>query len=63
MRVVVDEEKCQGHGLCRLSAPNLFFAREEDGHAYVKSEVVPPAQEELAQLAAESCPELAIEVE
>lgn len=63
MRVRVDEEKCQGHGLCRLSAPELFFAKEEDGHAYVKDETVPPGQEDFAQLAADSCPELAIEVD
>lgn len=63
MKVRVIEDKCQGHGLCRLSAPELFFARDEDGHAYVKDENVPAGQEELAQLAAESCPELAIEVE
>jgi ferredoxin len=62
MRVHVDEEKCQGHGLCRLTAPDLFFAREEDGHAYVRNEDVPEGQEELVQLAADSCPELAIEI-
>lgn len=63
MQVRVDEEKCQGHGLCRLSAPDLFFAREEDGHAYVKDADVPPGQEDLAVLAADSCPELAIEID
>jgi ferredoxin len=74
MRVRVIEEKCQGHGLCRLSAPELFFAKEEDGHAYVKDEkgtraepdafvVVPTGQEDNAQLAEEGCPELAIEVD
>jgi len=26
MQVRVDEERCQGHGLCRLSAPDIFFA-------------------------------------
>ena len=62
MRVRVNDELCQGHGLCRLSAPDLFFAREEDGNAYVKDENVPPGREEDAQLAADSCPELAIEV-
>jgi ferredoxin len=62
MQVRVDEEKCQGHGLCRLSAPELFFAREEDGHAYVKDPNVPVGQEDLATLAADSCPELAIEI-
>jgi ferredoxin len=45
-----------------LSAPDLFFAREEDGNAYVKDENVPPGREDDAQLAADSCPELAIEV-
>ena len=63
MQVRVDEERCQGHGLCRLSAPDIFFAREEDGHAYVLSETVPEGREDEAQLAADSCPELAIEGE
>ena len=62
MRVRIDDERCQGHGLCRISAPDLFFAREEDGHAYVKDKEVPAGREADAQLAADSCPELAIEV-
>jgi len=62
MQVRVDDEKCQGHGLCRLSAGDLFLAREEDGHAYVESPDVPAGQEDAAELAADSCPELAIEI-
>ena len=62
-RYVSTRNRCQGHGLCRLSAPDIFFAREEDGHAYVLSETVPEGREDEAQLAADSCPELAIEVE
>ena len=62
MRVRIDDERCQGHGLCRISAPDLFFARDEDGSAYVKDEEVPAGREADAQLAADSCPELAIEV-
>lgn len=62
MKVKVNDERCQGHGLCRLSAPDLFFAREEDGNAYVKDETVPAGREAEAQLAADSCPELAIDV-
>ncbi len=62
MQVKVDDERCQGHGLCRISAPDLFFAREEDGNAYVKDETVPAGREDDAELAADSCPELAIEV-
>ena len=63
MHVTVDNERCQGHGLCRISAPDLFHAREEDGHAYVESELVPAGHEDEAQLAADSCPELAIDVD
>ncbi|WP_028472401.1 ferredoxin [Nocardioides alkalitolerans] len=63
MHVKVDDDRCQGHGLCRISAPDLFFAREEDGNAYVKDELIPAGQEDEAQLAADSCPELAIEVD
>ncbi|WZH52397.1 MAG: ferredoxin [Nocardioides alkalitolerans] len=63
MHVKVDDDRCQGHGLCRISAPDLFFAREEDGNAYVKSETVPPGREDDAAMAADSCPELAIEVD
>ena len=47
----------------RLSAPDIFFAREEDGHAYVLSETIAPGKEDEALLAADSCPELAIEVD
>lgn len=63
MRVRVNQERCQGHGLCRLSAPGIFFAQEEDGHSYVKNEDVPVGEEGLAQLAHDSCPELAIEID
>lgn len=63
MHIKIDDSRCQGHGLCRLSAPGLFFAREEDGHAYVSGEAVPADREADAQLAADSCPELAIRVD
>ena len=62
MHISIDDARCQGHGLCRMSAPDLFFAREEDGHAYVRDGELPAGREEDAQLAADSCPELAIRV-
>jgi ferredoxin len=60
MRVRVNLDLCQGHGACRMTAPHLFFAREEDGQAYVESEEVRPEDEEIVRLAAASCPEHAI---
>jgi ferredoxin len=43
-----------------MTAPELFHLRDEDGHAYVDSEDVPPGLEDDAQLGADSCPERAI---
>jgi ferredoxin len=62
MKVRVDPEVCQGHGVCHMSAPDLFLLRDEDGQAYVSGEDVPAGREELAQLGADSCPERAITV-
>ena len=63
MRVTVVEDMCQGHTLCAATAPELFLLREEDGHAYVETEVVPAGLEEKAERAALGCPEQAIVIE
>ena len=60
MRVRVDEQKCQGHTLCAMSAPEVFSLREEDGHSYVASEEIDLEQEANVRNAAASCPEQAI---
>lgn len=62
MRVRVDPEVCQGHGVCYMSAPDLYHLRDEDGQAFVESEVVPAGMEEAARLGADSCPERAITI-
>ena len=62
MKVRVDPEICQGHAVCYMTSPELFHLRDEDGHAYVDSEDVPPGMEDAAQLGADSCPERAITV-
>jgi ferredoxin len=35
MRVHVDPDVCQGHGLCEVSAPGVLHLREEDAQSYV----------------------------
>ena len=35
MNVQVDPDRCQGHTLCNMAAPDVFHLRDEDGHAYV----------------------------
>ena len=62
MRVSVDLDVCQGHGVCHMTAPDVFELDEEDGHAIVQQDPVPAGQEVDAQLAADSCPERAITV-
>ena len=62
MKVRVDPEKCQGHTLCAMAAPDVFELSEIDGHASVPSEEVPAEQEEAVREAVRSCPEQAITI-
>jgi len=62
MRVRIKAELCQGHAMCRLACPEVFHLNDDDGHAYVTSEDVPPKFEPNVQQAVQSCPEQAIEV-
>ncbi|WP_232306633.1 ferredoxin [Thermobifida cellulosilytica] len=63
MRVRVDGKQCQGHGVCYMTAPDVFAPREEDGHAEVLLDEVGPDLEAAARDGAEACPERAITVE
>lgn len=64
MRITLDSDKCQGHGRCYALAPTLFDS-DDEGYAVLlvgDDGVVPAGQEDAATLAAENCPEFAIEV-
>jgi ferredoxin len=63
MRVSVDENLCQGHTLCNMTAPDVFHLREEDGHSYVAVTEFTPEVMAAARRAAQTCPEQAIVVE
>jgi ferredoxin len=63
MRAHVDLNVCQGHGVCHMSAPQVFELDEEDGHSIVMVDPVPPEMQADAQLGADSCPERAIMIE
>ncbi|MET0740958.1 MAG: ferredoxin [Candidatus Nanopelagicales bacterium] len=62
MRVRVDLNVCQGHGVCHMSAPEVYDLDPEDGHSIVMLDPVPPEHEDGAQLGVDSCPERAISV-
>lgn len=60
MRVVIDADRCQGHGRCFTLAPSLFDY-DEMGNGVVRGDgAVRGDSLELARLAAANCPEHAI---
>ncbi len=60
MKVWVDPERCQGHTLCSMIAPDSFRLSDIDGTSSAIDEVVPADREEQVREAARSCPEQAI---
>jgi ferredoxin len=63
VKVWVDAERCQGHTLCKMIAPDSFELNDIDGTSSPVSEVVAPGQEDLVREAMHSCPEQAIRIE
>jgi ferredoxin len=62
VKVSIDDDRCQGHNVCNLLAPDVFCLRDDDGHAYVAEADVPTELEAVVRRAAANCPELAISV-
>lgn len=63
MRVRLDTGRCQGHGRCYALAPDVFES-DAEGYSVLKATgELPPEMEEAARLAADNCPEFAIELE
>jgi ferredoxin len=60
VKVWVDPQRCQGHTLCSMIAPDSFELDDFEGHSSAVSEEVPPDQEDAVREAARSCPEQAI---
>lgn len=63
MKVSVDGQRCQGHTLCAMIAPDSFVLSDIDGSSSPVTEVVPPEHEDAVREAAHSCPEQAILIE
>jgi ferredoxin len=60
-RVVVDADRCTGHGRCYSLAPDVFDA-DEVGHCVVLVEDVSGELESQAKTGEQNCPEEAITV-
>jgi ferredoxin len=62
MKVRVDPDRCQGHTLCAMAAPDVFELSEIDGHATAIDTEIPEHLEENVHEAVRSCPEQAITI-
>ncbi|HEX3593759.1 MAG TPA: ferredoxin [Polyangiaceae bacterium] len=62
MKIIVDFDICQSHGLCTEAAPELFEIRD-DGFLYILNEEPPEALRSKVDLAIRECPTGAIKVE
>ncbi len=63
MKVRVEAERCQGHGVCVASAPELFAFDEAGEKALAVSRELTAPDRDGARGAEASCPELAIVLE
>jgi ferredoxin len=59
LKLSIDRSRCQGHAICYLVAPELFEV-DEDGRGSVIDPQISPQLEEKARIAAQRCPERAV---
>jgi len=62
VKIVLDSGRCQGHGRCYSLAPEVFGCDDVGQAVLLMSDELTVEQVPLAKLAADNCPEYAIEV-
>jgi ferredoxin len=62
MRIAADQGRCEGHGLCVDTAPEVYDL-DDDAIVVLRHEVVPPALERKAEAGARVCPVAALRVQ
>ena len=62
VKIVLDADRCTGHGRCYSLAPELFDS-DDEGHSVLIAPEVPAGLESQARLAVENCPEACISLE
>ena len=60
-RIVVDFGRCEGHGLCEQTAPEVFRL-DDEGELHLTHEEVAPGQESAVAAAVRVCPVAALQV-
>jgi ferredoxin len=62
MKVVVDFDLCQGHGVCAGEAPEVFRLDERTGQLAILQERPPEALREAVLAAVKYCPTHALRI-
>ena len=62
MKIIVHNDKCQGHARCFAMAPHIFQL-DDEGYIQPGDIEVAEADEKFAWKGAKSCPERALEIE
>jgi ferredoxin len=62
VKILADRDRCEGHGLCADTAPEVY-ERDDDAVVVVRFEDVPPELERKAEAGARVCPVAALRVE
>ena len=58
-RIVVDRDRCEGHGLCEQTAPQVYRL-DDDGQLEILVDDVPPSLLAMAEAGARVCPVAAL---
>jgi ferredoxin len=62
MRIVVDRDLCQGHGVCELEAPGIFSLSKQ-GELTIVDPSPPPSRADEVANAVKYCPTGALRIE
>jgi ferredoxin len=60
MRVSIDMDRCSGHQMCAIAAPEVFGSDDEGFAVVLIDGELPTEQEPRARRAAGNCPERAV---
>jgi ferredoxin len=63
MRIRVDFDLCQGHGVCQEEAPAVFAVDEREGRVVVRLPEPPESERAAVERAVRYCPTRALRVE
>lgn len=63
MKVIVDQEKCEGCGLCRDITEGLFTLKNGKATTTSKLDLSKKSHQDSVKLASQACPQQAIEIQ